>query len=101
MQDEDKVGSAPSTGEDNTPEIAPEVKREIPKEEIFPSDTSARIESVVDMADQENGAAAAAQEQEAAGEEIQVPKKNQKPSEPPVTFREFEVLARLSFMSCG
>ena len=47
------------------------------------------------MADQEatNGAAAAAQDgpPPAEGAEVEVPKKCQKPKEPPVTFRDFEV----------
>ena len=48
----------------------------------------------IEMADQEasNGATAAAVPQDLPeGEEIEKPKKSQKPKEPPVTFREFEI----------
>ena len=68
-----------------------------PKEEDQPSEEVTVPEQLNEehMADQEatNGAAAAAQDgpPPAEGAEVEVPKKCQKPKEPPVTFRDFEV----------
>ena len=72
---------SPATGrkESPSPEEPPCVKTE---------------DKEIEMADQEasNGATAAATPQDLPeGEEIEKPKKSQKPKEPPVTFREFEV----------
>ena len=64
------------------------------KEPHSPEDCVKTEDKEIEMADQEasNGATAAAAPQDLPeGEEIEKPKKSQKPKEPPVTFREFEV----------
>lgn len=75
---EERVSPATGRKESHSPEDPPCVKTE---------------DKEIEMADQEasNGATAAAVPQELPeGEEIEKPKKSQKPKEPPVTFREFE-----------
>ena len=76
---EERVSPATGRKESHSPEDHPCVKTE---------------DKEIEMADQEasNGATAAAVPQDLPeGEEIEKPKKSQKPKEPPVTFREFEV----------
>jgi len=75
---EERVSPATGRKESPCPEEPPCVKTE---------------DKEIKMADQEasNGATAAAAPQDLPeGEEIEKPKKSQKPKEPPVTFREFE-----------
>lgn len=73
----------------------PEEKVQLFKEEesLDRQESPLEVPELSEMADQEasNGAAAAQDPPPAEGEEVEVPKKCQKPKEPPVTFREFEV----------
>ena len=52
---------------------------------------SEEVNSRLEMADQEAANGADAPAQPGDDQPIEIPKKNQKPKEPPVTFREFDV----------